>query len=96
MALPFLVWQTVSPLEARDPGPQRKASGLKARPSIEKRRKEKARLDKNREKAEKRAQKRVDKADRPDADPDEDPDIAGIVPGPQPLPPEFGDLPTGE
>lgn len=77
--------------------PERKASGLKARPSIEKRRKEKARLDKNREKAERRAQKKLERQSRPSMESEEeDPDIAGIVPGPQPLPPEFGDYQSGE
>jgi len=66
-------------------------------PSIQKREKEKARaqnrLDKDARKAdakERRAQGR-DHADG------EDPDIAGIKPGPQPLPPELGGpLPNDE
>ncbi len=70
---------------------------MKARPTFEKRRKEKARQDKKREKAEKREQRKLEKDNQePVLDEDgnviEDPDIAGIVPGPQPLPPEFGDF----
>jgi hypothetical protein len=54
--------------------------------TFNKRAKERARQDKAREKAEDRAQRKVEKAHRPPAAPGEDPDIAGIVPGPQPLP----------
>lgn len=50
-----------------------------------KRQKERARQDRQREKAaDKDARKRA-KAARPDAAPGEDPDIAGIIPGPQPI-----------
>jgi hypothetical protein len=61
---------------------------VKARPSLEKRRKERARQDKKREKAERRDQRKAEKGERPsaDGDVDVDPDIAHIVPGPQPLP----------
>lgn len=51
-----------------------------------KRLKERARQDKAREKDAERAQRKVDKANKPAPAPGEDPDIAGIVPGPQPLP----------
>jgi hypothetical protein len=46
-----------------------------------------ARLEKRKEKDERREQRKKEKADRvlPEG---EDPDIAGIVPGPQPLPEE--------
>jgi hypothetical protein len=54
--------------------------------TFNKRSKEKARQDKAREKAAERAQRKVEKVDRPAAPPGEDPDLAGIVPGPQPLP----------
>ena len=61
------------------------------RPSIGKRQKELARLERQRDKTAKRAQRAVVRDNKPDAPPGEDPDIAGVVPGPQPLPPEFGD-----
>ena len=64
------------------------------RPSVNKRRKEANRREKKAAKAEKRAQRTAEKAARvtgPGGD--EDPDIAGIVPGPQPLPwAEFADI----
>jgi hypothetical protein len=57
------------------------------RPSVNKRRKEANRREKKALKAEKRAQRSAEKAARvPAPHGDEDPDIAGIVPGPQPLP----------
>jgi hypothetical protein len=60
---------------------------LKQRPSIEKRRKEKARQDKKREKAERRSERKNLKQEGDDEPSDGvDPDIAHIVPGPQPLP----------
>ena len=52
---------------------------------FEKRRKELARKERQREKAERREIRDREKAERP-AVPGEDPDIAGIVPGPQPTP----------
>lgn len=53
-----------------------------------KRQKEQARLQHQKEKASRREQRKKDKASRPTRGPgEEDPDIAGIVPGPQPLPP---------
>jgi hypothetical protein len=58
----------------------------KARPSITKRRKEEARKQRQREKEARRAQRAAERETRAGAAPDEDPDIAGIVPGPQPLP----------
>jgi len=54
--------------------------------TFNKRAKEKARQDKAREKAADRAQRKVEKDERPATPPGEDPDLAGIVPGPQPLP----------
>jgi hypothetical protein len=56
--------------------------------SVNKRLKERNRVDKQREKAAKRQERDRMKAERPPADPGEDPDIAGIVPGPQPIPEE--------
>ena len=58
------------------------------RPSVNKRRKEANRREKKAAKAEKRAQRTAEKAARASGAPggSGDPDIAGIVPGPQPLP----------
>jgi hypothetical protein len=59
-------------------------------PGATKRQKEAARRDRQRQKDEKREQRKREKAERPDQPlaPGEDPDIAGIVPGPQPIPEE--------
>lgn len=57
--------------------------------SLNKRLKEKARQEKAADKAERRDRRKEEKNNRPAGAPGEDPDIAGIVPGPQPLPPEF-------
>jgi len=65
--------------------------GKNSRPSFQKRAKEKARQERQKGKDARRLEARERKANAP-AKPGEDPDIAGIVPGPQPLPPEF-DLP---
>jgi hypothetical protein len=54
-----------------------------------KRQKEQARQQHQREKDEKRAERRKQKAERlPASSGSEDPDLEGIVPGPQPVPPE--------
>src|SRR5471032_3201655 len=51
-----------------------------------KRQKEQARLERQKEKDERRDKRSVEKANRPARAPgEEDPDIAGIVPGPQPV-----------
>ena len=68
----------------------------KSRQTFLKRAKEKARQDRKKEKEARREEARERKANLPettngDGDSDEDPDIAGIVPGPQPLPPQFDD-----
>lgn len=57
--------------------------------TFQKRQKERARLDKQREKADKRKQRRDEPTVRVATEPGVDPDIAGIVPGPQPIPEEF-------
>ncbi len=57
----------------------------KGRPSVNKRRKEEARRDRQRLKAMRRAEREAQKETR-EIPPGEDPDIAGIVPGPQPPP----------
>lgn len=54
-----------------------------------KRQKEKERQERQQQKAQDRAQRRKDKADRPPRGEGEDPDIAGIIPGPQPIPEEL-------
>ena len=55
----------------------------KPRPSVNKRRKEEARRERQRTKVARRAERAAEKANRV-VDSSEDPDIAGIVPGPQP------------
>jgi len=59
-------------------------------PGATKRQKEAARRDKQKQKDEKREQRKREKAENPGQPlaPGEDPDIAGIVPGPQPIPEE--------
>jgi len=62
----------------------------RSRQSFLKRTKEKTRLDRQSEKEARRAEARGRKTNEPSRERgDEDPDIAGIVPGPQPLPPQF-------
>lgn len=63
--------------------------GPPGRPSQAKRQKEMERLQRAREKASERVQRKEEKKHRPGGDDGEDPDIAGIVPGPQPIPDEF-------
>ena len=65
--------------------------GKNSRPSFQKRAKEKARQERQKEKDARRVEAKERKANVPPKT-GEDPDIAGIVPGPQPLPSEF-DLP---
>jgi len=62
----------------------------KSRQTFLKRSKEKNRQERQSEKEARRAEARERKASLPPReDGEEDPDIAGIVPGPQPLPPQF-------
>ena len=56
---------------------------------FEKRQKEIARKDRQKKKAERRDIRDRERAERQSTDTEEDPDIAGIVPGPQPPPPEM-------
>jgi len=51
-----------------------------------KRQKEQARLEHRQKKAAEKAARKAEKASRPEREDGVDPDIAGIVPGPQPLP----------
>ncbi len=64
---------------------------LSAMMTINKRQKEKQRQEKQRDKEQKRQQRRGDKGNKAPTEPGIDPDIAGIVPGPQPLPEGFED-----
>jgi hypothetical protein len=59
-------------------------------PGATKRQKEAARREKNQKKEERREQRKKEKAEKGDQPlaPGVDPDIAGIVPGPQPIPEE--------
>jgi hypothetical protein len=57
-------------------------------PSVHKRQKERLRQEHQREKAEKKKLRRDEKPVREPGSEGVDPDIAGIVPGPQPLPEE--------
>ncbi len=64
----------------------------KTRQTFLKRAKEKTRQERRTEKEARRAEARERKASLPpQVEGEEDPDIAGIVPGPQPLPPQFDD-----
>ncbi len=61
-----------------------------SRPSVLKRQRERARLEKKRAKAEKKAVRDMEREERGDTEEvGGDPDIAHIVPGPQPLPEQF-------
>jgi hypothetical protein len=59
--------------------------------TFQKRQKERARLDKQRDKAEKMRLRRAQPNARAEAAPGVDPDIAGIIPGPQALPEQFNE-----
>ena len=69
--------------------------GKNSRPSFQKRAKEKARQDRRKEKDARRLETKERRASAPPRT-GEDPDIAGIVPGPQPFPPQFDSPPTRE
>ena len=56
----------------------------KSRPTQNKRARERARQEKQQQKAARRIEAKSKKALNPRGDSNEDPDIAGIVPGPQP------------
>ena len=57
--------------------------------TFQKRQKERARLDKQRDKSEDKKLRREQPNARVTSEPGVDPDIAGIIPGPQPIPDEF-------
>lgn len=67
--------------------------GKNSRPSFQKRAKEKARQDRRKEKDARRLETKERRANAPPRT-GEDPDIAGIIPGPQPLPAQFDAPPT--
>jgi hypothetical protein len=60
-------------------------------PTFQKREKEKARIEKQREKEIRRLESKERRADQSSAFGGEDQDIAGIRPGPQPLPEQWHD-----
>jgi hypothetical protein len=57
----------------------------RARPTLQKREKEKARLQKQKDKEARRLEAKARKQNTPRTTTGEDPDLAGITPGPQPL-----------
>jgi hypothetical protein len=57
--------------------------------TFQKRQKERARLDKQRDKSEEKKLRREQPNARVTSEPGVDPDISGIIPGPQPVPDEF-------
>ena len=57
--------------------------------TFQKRQKERARMDKQRDKSVKKKQRREEPSARVTTEPGVDPDIAGIIPGPQPIAEEF-------
>jgi hypothetical protein len=61
----------------------------KSKQTFQKREKEKARVMKQKDKEIRRLEAKARKASNPTAIGDEDPDIAGIRPGPQPLPEQW-------
>lgn len=64
----------------------------KSGPTPRKRLKELKQLDKRKAKDAKRLEARERRSKGRDKNSDEDPDIAGIMPGPQPLPEQWDDL----
>lgn len=65
-----------------------------SRPTAQKRQREKARIERQKEKEVRRSETRDRKAQAGPRPEGEDPDIAGIRPGPQQLPDEWAPLPT--
>jgi hypothetical protein len=57
----------------------------KQRTSVQKRRKEAARMEKRLQKQKRREERAENVGDSPEIGAGEDPDLAGIVPGPQPV-----------
>ena len=69
--------------------------GKNSRPSFQKRAKEKVRQERRKDKDARRLETKERRATAPPGT-GEDPDIAGIIPGPQPLPPQFDPPPTSQ
>jgi hypothetical protein len=63
--------------------------GKNAKPKLLKRQREKVLQERRQVKSARRVEAKERKANAPRMSGGEDPDIAGIVPGPQPLPPQF-------
>ena len=61
----------------------------RSRPTFQKREKEKARVQKQKDKENRRLESKERRRNAPDMIGGEDPDIAGIRPGPQPLPEQW-------
>jgi hypothetical protein len=76
-------------VEESSAGRQRVKPGNKT--AAEKRRKELDRQKWQKEKADRRQQRLNDRQAHASENPDEDPDLAGIVPGPQPLPEQLAE-----
>ena len=68
----------------------------KSRPTFQKREREKARVQKQKDKEARRLETKERKGTSMPFDGDEDPDIAGIRPGPQPLPEQWDYAKEGE
>jgi hypothetical protein len=64
---------------------------MRSRPTQLKHQRERALAERRKDKAAKRQEAKARKASTPTRSGDEDPDIAGIRPGPQPIPEEFLD-----
>jgi hypothetical protein len=58
----------------------------RSRPTLLKREREKMRMERQQQKVARRQETKDRRASAPPRNPDEDPDIAGIRPGPQPIP----------
>ena len=67
-----------------------------SRPSSQKRAREKAQLERNKEKQARRLERKEQKANAAPRAPGEDPDLAGMRAGPQPRDPDLFDLPEEE
>ena len=61
----------------------------RSKATFQKREREKEKQQKQRDKESRRLEAKKAKAERPQIDSNEDPDIAGIKPGPQPLPEQW-------
>ena len=64
----------------------------KSRPTQLKRQRERAQAERRTQKEQRRQEAKARRASLPPRSGDEDPDIAGIVPGPQPLPYDLEDV----